>query len=128
VVGATNRQDIIDEDLLTPGRFDRILRVPPPDKEGRIEILKIHTKKKPLANDVDLVKLAEITEGSTGAELAAIANAASIAAIKEYLKLHGKETEGGAGDFTITMRDFEGAIKDRKREAEGPRNQRLGIG
>jgi transitional endoplasmic reticulum ATPase len=128
VLGATNRQDIIDEALLRPGRFDRLLRVLPPDKEGRIEILKIHTKKKPLANDVDLVKLAELTEGSTGAELAAIANSASVAAIKEYLKLHGKEAEGDAGSFTITMRDFEGAIKDRKNEAAGPRNQRLGIG
>jgi transitional endoplasmic reticulum ATPase len=128
VLGATNRQDLIDEALLRPGRFDRILRVPPPDKEGRLEILKIHTKKKPLAKDVDLVKLAEMTEGSTGAELAAIANAASIAAIKGYLKVHGKEAEEAAGDFTVTMGDFEGAIKDRKREASGSRSQRLGIG
>ncbi len=129
VLGATNRQDIIDEALLRPGRFDRLLRVPPPDKEGRIEILKIHTKKKPLAKDVDLVKLAELTEGSTGAELASIANAASIAAIKQYLKVHGKEPEGGPGDFSITMRDFEEAIKDlRRRAADESRNARLGIG
>ena len=82
VLGATNRPDIIDEALLRPGRFDKILRIPPPDKEGRIEILKIHTKKKPLAKDVDVAKLAELTEGYTGAELAAAANAASVAAIK----------------------------------------------
>jgi transitional endoplasmic reticulum ATPase len=129
VLGATNRQDIIDEALLRPGRFDKILLVPPPDKEGRIEILKIHTRKKPLAKDVDLVKLAETTEGLTGAELAAVANAASIAAIKEHLKLHGKEAEGGTVDFTITMHDFDQAIKDVKRETPSvSRNQRLGIG
>ena len=116
VLGATNRHDIIDDALLRPGRFDRILRVPPPDKEGRIEILKIHTKKKPLAKDVDLMKLAEMTEGYTGAELAAIANSASILAIKEYLKAHGKEAESGPGDFNISMREFEEAVKDLKKE------------
>ena len=96
VLGATNRPDIIDEALLRPGRFDRLLRIPPPDKEGRMEILKIHTKKKPLAKDVDIAKLAELTEGYTGAELAAAANAASIAAIKQYVKIHGKDAETGA--------------------------------
>src|SRR5208282_2315121 len=112
VLGATNRPDIIDEALLRPGRFDRLLRIPPPDKEGRIEILKIHTKKKPLAKDVDITKLAELTEGYTGAELAAVANTASIAAIKQYVKAHGKDAETGVGDLTLTMRDFEEAIRE----------------
>ncbi len=66
VLGATNRPDIIDEALLRPGRFDKLLRIPPPDKEGRIEILKIHTKKKPLAKDVDITKLAEHDRGLHG--------------------------------------------------------------
>jgi transitional endoplasmic reticulum ATPase len=129
VLGATNRPDIIDEALLRPGRFDRLLRIPPPDKEGRIEILKIHTKKKPLAKDVDVTKLAEMTEGYTGAELAAATNTASIAAIRQYVKAHGKEAEAGTGDFTITMRDFEEAIKETRRKAtpESGR-QRPGLG
>jgi transitional endoplasmic reticulum ATPase len=129
VLGATNRPDIIDEALLRPGRFDRLLRIPPPDKEGRIEILKIHTKKKPLAKDVDIAKLAELTEGYTGAELAAAANAASIAAIKQYVKVHGKDAETAPGELTIMMRDFEEAINDTKRKAtrEAGRD-RLGIG
>jgi len=129
VLGATNRPDIIDEALLRPGRFDKLLRIPPPDKEGRIEILKIHTKKKPLAKDVDITKLAEITEGYTGADLAAAANAASIAAIKEYVKAHGKDAESGTGDLTITMRDFEEAVKETRRKAtpESGR-QRPGLG
>ena len=130
VLGATNRIDIIDEALLRPGRFDRIIRIPPPDKDARIEILKIHTKKKPLAKDVDIAKLAEKTEGATGAELAAIANSASIAAIRRYLKLHGKEPEGGTGEFQITQADFEDAIKEMKRKmaAESSTPTRLGIG
>jgi transitional endoplasmic reticulum ATPase len=129
VLGATNRPDIIDEALLRPGRFDRLLHISPPDKDGRIAILKIHTKKKPLAKDVDIAKLAELTEGYTGAELAAITNAASITAIRQYLKLHGKEAEADSGDFTITMRDFEDAIKDSKAQAalESGRDQQ-GIG
>jgi transitional endoplasmic reticulum ATPase len=129
VLGATNRPDIIDEAMLRPGRFDKLLRIPPPDKEGRIEILKIHTKKKPLAKDVDIAKLAELTEGYTGAELAAAANAASLTAIKQYVKVHGKDAETASGELTITMRDFEGAIKDTKRKAtkEAGRD-RLGIG
>ncbi len=116
VLGATNRPDIIDEALLRPGRFDKILRVPPPDKEGRMEILKIHTKKKPLAKDVDIAKVAELTEGYTGAQLAAVANVASIAAIKQFVKVHGKDADTAPGDLTITMRDFEEAIKESKRK------------
>jgi transitional endoplasmic reticulum ATPase len=96
---------------------------------NRPEILKIHTKKKPLAKDVDIAKLAELTEGYTGAELAAAANAASLTAIKQYVKVHGKDAETASGELTITMRDFEGAIKDTKRKAtkEAGRD-RLGIG
>jgi transitional endoplasmic reticulum ATPase len=129
VLGATNRPDIIDEALLRPGRFDKLLRVPTPDKEGRIEILKIHTKKKPLAKDVDIAKLAELTEGYTGAELAAMANAASMAAIKQYVKVHGKDAETATGELILTMRDFEEAIKDARRKAtREPGTNRLGIG
>ncbi|HVC26979.1 MAG TPA: CDC48 family AAA ATPase [Nitrososphaerales archaeon] len=116
VLGATNRPDIIDEALLRPGRFDKLLRIPPPDNEGRIEILKIHTKKKPLAKDVDIAKLAEMTEGYTGAELAAAANAASLAAIKNFIKAHGKSAEDDPADLTVTMHDFEEAITETKRK------------
>ncbi|MDA4116716.1 MAG: CDC48 family AAA ATPase [Thaumarchaeota archaeon] len=118
VLGATNRVDIIDEALLRPGRFDRILRVPPPDKNGRIEILKIHTKKKPLAKDVDLIKLADLTEGATGADLASMANAAAISAIKQQLKQDSKDPDAGAASLTITMRDFEEAVAAMKRRKE----------
>jgi transitional endoplasmic reticulum ATPase len=119
VLGATNRADIIDEALLRPGRFDRILQVPPPDKEGRIQILKIHTKRKPLAKDVDLVKLADMTEGYTGAELASVANAAVLTAIKQYVKTHGKEADAESGGLVVNMNDFETAIEKLKRKKSG---------
>jgi len=119
VLGATNRPDIIDEALLRPGRFDRILQVPPPDKDGRIQILKIHTRKKPLAKDVDMIKLADMTEGYTGADLASVANAAVIGAIKKYVKEHGKEADESSAGLSVTMRDFEDAIEKLKRKKSG---------
>jgi transitional endoplasmic reticulum ATPase len=119
VLGATNRPDIIDEALLRPGRFDRILQVPPPDKEGRIQILKIHTKRKPIAKDVDMVKLADMTEGYTGADLASVANAAVIGAIKKYVKEHGKDADETSAGLSVTMQDFEEAIEKLKRKKSG---------
>src|SRR5687767_3983338 len=74
IIAATNRPDIIDAALLRPGRFDRLLYVPPPDKEARMQILKIHTSKKPLADDVNIDTIANQTEGYTGADIAALAS------------------------------------------------------
>jgi transitional endoplasmic reticulum ATPase len=85
IIGATNRLDIVDEALLRPGRFDRIIEVPKPDNKGREQIFKIHTKKKPLANDVSISKLVDLTEGFSGAEIAAVANRAAISALKRYV-------------------------------------------
>ena len=76
VIGATNRPDIVDEALLRPGRFDRLLEIPLPDNEARKEILKIHTSKKPLDKTVSLDKLVELTKGYSGADIAALVNAA----------------------------------------------------
>ena len=86
VIGATNRPDIIDPALLRPGRFDRIIYVPPPDKKARLEILKVHTRKMPLAPDVNLQEIAELTEGYTGADLAALCREAAMTALREYGK------------------------------------------
>ena len=86
VIGATNRADIIDPALLRPGRFDRIIYVPPPDKKSRLEILKVHTRKVPLAEDVDLEKLAALTEGYSGADLEALVREAVILALRDEFK------------------------------------------
>ncbi len=87
VIGATNRPDILDPALLRPGRFDRIIYVPPPDKEARKQIFKIHTRKVPLAEDVDLDKLAELTEGYTGADIEAVVREAVMLKLREKLEV-----------------------------------------
>ncbi|MEM4501242.1 MAG: CDC48 family AAA ATPase, partial [Thermofilaceae archaeon] len=85
VIGATNRPDILDPALLRPGRFDRVIFVPPPDVEGRYQIFQIHTRDMPLADDVDLRKLAEMTEGYTGADIEALCREAALNAARENI-------------------------------------------
>ncbi len=96
VMAATNRPDILDPALLRPGRFDRHIVVDLPDVKGREEILKIHTRKLPLAPDVDLSKIARGTPGFSGADLANLANEAALLAAR-------------AGREQVTMEDFEEA-------------------
>ena len=83
VIGATNRPDMLDTALLRPGRFDRILLVPGPTKEGRLEILKIHTKKMPLAKDVNLDNVAEKTDGLVGADLENLCRESAMLSLRE---------------------------------------------
>lgn len=78
VIAATNRPDILDQALLRPGRFDRRVTLDPPDTSGRVDILKVHSKGKPLAPDVDLDVVARQTPGFTGADLANLMNEAAI--------------------------------------------------
>ncbi|MEO9296144.1 MAG: CDC48 family AAA ATPase [Nitrososphaera sp.] len=111
VIGATNRPDIIDEALLRPGRFDRILEVPVPDKQARKQIFQIHTRKKPLDPDVDLDRLVEMTEGFTGADIAAMVNTAAITAIKEHVD------KKKAAKLSLSMRHFETALDKIKRKS-----------
>src|SRR5918994_1599318 len=110
VIGATNRPDIIDEALLRPGRFDRILEVPPPDKDARKQIFHIHTKKKPLESDVNLDKLVEMTEGMTGADVAALVNAAAMTAIKEHVR------QKSGSKLRVSMKHFETALNKVKKK------------
>ena len=106
IVGATNRLDIVDEALLRPGRFDRIIEVPNPDESGRKHIFEIHTKKKPLANDVDIQKLVELTEGFSGAEVAAVTNRAAIVALKRYVNNNAQNIK----EIKITHQDLVDSI------------------
>ena len=113
VIGATNRPDIIDPALLRPGRFDRILYVPPPDRDSRLQILKIHAKRKPLAEDVSIEQLADKTDGYTGADLASLSSAAVMLSLREHIKKYPdpKEAEKYNQDLKITMKHFEEAMK-----------------
>ncbi|RLF54869.1 MAG: AAA family ATPase, partial [Thermoplasmata archaeon] len=114
VIAATNRPDIIDPALLRPGRFDRLIHVPLPDKRARLEIFKIHTRRKPLGDDVDLDRLAEITEGYTGADIQAICNEAVMSAIREYVRDREILDRDGIKELKIHGRHFEEALKNVK--------------
>jgi cell division protease FtsH len=97
VLGATNRPETLDPALLRPGRFDRRVAVPPPDKDGRRKILEVHTRSLPLGEDVDLDRLASSTPGMVGADLANLANeAALLAARRGHKKVQ-------TGDFTDSL-------------------------
>jgi transitional endoplasmic reticulum ATPase len=85
VIGATNIPNTIDPALRRPGRFDREISIPIPDRNGRLEIIEIHTRGMPLADDVDLEKLAEITHGFVGADLEALAREAAMSALRKIL-------------------------------------------
>jgi cell division protease FtsH len=92
LVAATNRPDVLDPALMRPGRFDRQVIIHPPDHQGRVEILKVHTRKVPLAKDVDLAQLASATPGMTGADLANLVNeAALLAARREQDVVHQRD-------------------------------------
>jgi cell division protease FtsH len=97
VVAATNRPEVLDAALLRPGRFDRRVTVPPPDKDGRQKILAVHTRSLPLADDVDLERLASTTPGMVGADLANLANEAALLAARRG---HEKVREA---DFTDSL-------------------------
>jgi len=119
VIAATNRPDIIDPALLRPGRFDRIIYIPPPDYKARLEILKIKTRNMPLAPDVNLEEIARITEGYSGADLELLVKEAAINRIRlsyELKKKQGLKEEEALKelekeDIKITMDDFKSALE-----------------
>ncbi len=97
LIGATNRPDILDEALLRPGRFDRIIRIPIPNAEARFEIFKIHTRRMNIAKDVDIEIIASKCDGSTGADIKSICTEAGMFAIRENRDI-------------VEMADFEKAL------------------
>ncbi|HJU13467.1 MAG TPA: CDC48 family AAA ATPase [Candidatus Nitrosotalea sp.] len=107
IIGATNRVDLIDDALLRPGRFDRILEVPLPDAKGRQHVFEIHTRKKPLADKIDFAKLVELTNGFSGAEIEGVCNRAAMMAVRRYIDSGTKSVKS----IKITQEDFENAIK-----------------
>ncbi|RLG03856.1 MAG: AAA family ATPase, partial [Thaumarchaeota archaeon] len=99
VIGATNRPNLLDPGILRPGRFDKLIYVPPPDEKSRYQILKIYTKKMPLAPDVSLKDLALRTEMYSGADLAALCREAAMNALRRNLEAE-----------YVTRQDFEHAL------------------
>jgi transitional endoplasmic reticulum ATPase len=85
VIGATNRPNAIDPALRRPGRFDREIEIGVPDKAGRNEILQIHTRNMPLAEDVDIKRLSDVTHGYTGADISSLSREAAMKALRRYM-------------------------------------------
>lgn len=125
IIAATNRPDILDPALLRPGRFDKIVSVPMPDLNSRIEILKVHTSKMPMTKDVDVHKIAQITTNFTGADLEALTRESGMTALRRYISetetIKGISKERSLKKVTIkkpklevTSEDFEEALKNVK--------------
>ncbi|MEM1676155.1 MAG: AAA family ATPase, partial [Desulfurococcaceae archaeon] len=112
VIAATNRIDILDPAILRPGRFDRLIEIPLPGFEGRLEIFKIHTRRVKLSDEVDLHELSRLTEGASGADIKAIVTEAGYFAIRENRRV-------------VNMNDFIRAINKvmgKKRELDSSIN------
>jgi transitional endoplasmic reticulum ATPase len=119
VIGATNRPDIIDPSLLRPGRFDRLVLIPTPDKEARLEIFKIHTKNMPLGKDIDIKHFADITENYSGADIESLCREAAMLAIREnekatkIKKIHfDKALEGTRASITPNLIKFYNKVSE----------------
>src|SRR5438552_4945385 len=116
VIGATNRPNALDPALRRPGRFDREIEIGVPDRDGRLEILQIHTRGMPLAEDVDLKKLADVTHGFVGADLEALAKEAAIRALRRILPEMDLEAENIPAEvlnkIIVRMTDFQEALKE----------------
>jgi len=115
VLGATNRPDMLDDALLRPGRLDRMIYVPPPDREGRKKIFEVYMRNKEiLANDVDIDELVDRTEGYVGADIEALVREAKISAMREFIAAMGKKSDDerkkAIGNVRITKRHFEEAL------------------
>jgi len=116
VIGATNIPNTLDPALRRPGRFDREISIPIPDKNGRLEILQIHTRGMPLAEGVNLEKLADITHGFVGADLEALAREAAMSALRKILPKINFEMQDIPYEtlmkLEVTMDNFQEALKE----------------
>ncbi len=110
VIAATNRPDIMDPALLRPGRFDKSIFIGPPDEESRKAIFGIHTKNRPMADEVDIGDLAKRTDGCTGADIAAICNEAVMNAVRRLIAKGGQPTDEEIEACRVENQDFDAAI------------------
>jgi transitional endoplasmic reticulum ATPase len=129
VLAATNRADIIDTALLRPGRFDKILLVPLPDKSARQKILEIHSKDKPLGTDVNLARIAEMTDGFSGADTSSVINTAVSLVLHEYLAKYPTPEEAArhASEAHVMMRHIEESVKKIKAQREGKPGEKVSV-
>ncbi|MEF8882848.1 MAG: CDC48 family AAA ATPase [Halapricum sp.] len=113
VVATTNRPDLIDAALLRPGRLDRHVHVPVPDEEGRRKIFEVHTRDKPLAEDVDVDDLAARTDGYVGADIEALCREAAMAASREFINsVDPEDVDDSVGNVRIESEHFGAAMDE----------------
>jgi transitional endoplasmic reticulum ATPase len=115
ILGATNREDLLDPALVRAGRLDFVLPFPVPDEAARLEILKVHTKDRPLSADVDLMELAKETAGMVGSDLAYVCRRATILAIADVIGLPGEKLRTG---LSVSVAHFKAAISEVQRKRE----------
>ena len=129
VLAATNRMDMVDPSLLRAGRFDKLLYIPPPDKDARKQILEIHIKHKPVAADLDIGRVAEMTDGFSGADLTSVVNTAVSLVLQEYIASFPKpeDAKKHAAEAAVTMRHFEDAIRKVKTSREGKPAEKIAV-
>ena len=113
VLAATNRADLVDPALLRPGRFDVLVELPLPDREARMAILRVHTRKMPLADDVDLARLAKACEDCSGADIEGLCRRAALLAIREQVDARsaGEGPVLEDGTMRIARRHFDTALE-----------------
>ena len=116
VLGATNREDLLDPALMRAGRLDYVLHFPLPDEKERLEIFEVHTRERPLGEKVNLMEMAKSTEGMVGSQIAFICRSATIMAISELINCRQKVSPS---ELLITARHFNEAVKTVRKE-EGP--------
>jgi transitional endoplasmic reticulum ATPase len=121
VLGATNRLDMLDPGLLSPGRFDVVVDLPMPDRETRRAIFAVHTQGKPLAPDVELDTLADLSEGLMGGDIAAICRRATMQAIRD----HVEQVSGAQQGLLLSARHFRRALEAVLKASQYARGQRL---
>src|ERR687896_826529 len=121
VLAATNRPDMVDPALLRPGRFDRIIMTPNPDNQTRNKIIQIHSEDKPLGSDVNFQRIADMTDGFSGADTSAVANTAASLVLHEYLAKYPTPEEAAkhASEAHVMLRHFEEAVRKIKTQREG---------
>jgi transitional endoplasmic reticulum ATPase len=129
VIAATNRIDMMDTALLRPGRFDKIIYIPNPDKNTRERILQIHVRGKPISKDVDLKRIAEITEGFSGAEVSSVVNTTISLVLHEFLEKYPAPEEAvkHTSEALASMMIFEEAVKKVRRQREMKPEEKMNL-
>jgi transitional endoplasmic reticulum ATPase len=129
VLAATNRIDIVDTALLRAGRFDKLIQIPLPDKSARKEILKIHTKGVPIAKDVDLDRVVDMTEGFSGADMASLTNTAVSIVLQGFISKYPKpdDAKKHVDEAIVQMEHFAEAIKKVRSSREGKPMEKVAV-